>query len=741
MLVRNDLRIFDLYLSNSESIKGGIDYRKLFDVIAKDGFYSNRSYSNKERYKKRYENHYSCTLEHAFPQLRNNCFDMNIKRNFLGISILDDKDNSDVISILWDIIPKETSEIYSLLEDIFFYDISSQLTSEVRNNDVKINGPKRDSDGEYITESSMRLSPLITEKLKALIHSILVEKLTNRIFNFKEAVTKKRRKSQLLLNTYGNFPDIHFEADNYQSLFSNHLSKAVLSLDSKTMTLFSTKSVLSENCYKGLGKTISNTITVYEKYSKLWNNFFDEVKKEIPIMDQLKISCIKNIAFEDYSKISLVEMIKSEYKCGRFNNYRTNIQMDFYSQLFYRMSLLLIFELPYPLSKFFFMILLSDAGVLFKYNKQVTREEIEALIDYLHTIVFNLIPALEGKLSEIVETVEESQLEIILRDSLKALEEYGYTDKIDIPKTNDDKSGYDDVENSLNLFLGYKAEQDNDSFFIDIFSRKTLNTVLYDWEFKRYYSLIDSQVSPSDVVSTAAKENTRLEEYPYEYKLLLPFYDSLGRSIIAVDKIKLDYREKYHDYDQKADERGESDFDKFKQEILDRKQIEIDNISGDLIWQYIKSTYKIETLVEAEKGTAISKDILSILKDWIDSEELDEGGYERVNSDGKLIMAKNEDIRLDIEGIKSLAEKYGVSKEDLALLHERAEALDNRFTVSIRRYLDDSNKQKEFSMVLHSFLCFFIECLFDGSERKNLAYNRMASYYWNCRNNYTCKNL
>lgn len=741
MLVRNDLRIFDLYLSNSESTENGIDYRKLFDVIAKDEFYSNRSYSNKERYKKRYENHYSCTLEHSFPQHRNNCFDMNIKRNFLGISILDDTDNSDVISILWDIIPKETSKIYSLLEGIFFYDISSQLTSEVSNNDVKINGPKRDSDGEYITESSMRLSTWITEELKALIHSILVEKLTNRIFNFRESVPEKRRRSQLLLNTYGNFPDIHFEAGDYQSLFSNHLSKAVLSLNSKTITLFSTKSVLSENCYKHLGKTISNTIKVYEKYSKLWNNFFDEVKKEIPIMDQLKISCIKNIAFEDYSKISLIEMIKSTYMDGRFNNYCMSIQRDFYSQLFYRILLLLIFELPYPLSKNFFKALLSDEGVIFKYNKQVTREEVEALIDYLHTIVFNLIPALDGKLSEIVETLEESQLEIVLRDSLEALDEYEDKDKVDIPKTNDDKSGYDKVESFFNLFLGYKPDQDNDSFFTDIFSRKTLNTVLDEWKSKQYLFLIDSQLSPSDVVLTAAKNNARREEYSHEYKLLLPFYDSLARSIIAVDKIKLDYREKYHDYDHKADERGESDFDKFKREILDRKQIEIDNISGDLIWQYIKSRYKIETLVEAEKGTAISKDILSILKEWIDSEKLDEGGYERVNSDGKLIMAKNEDIRLDIEGIKSLAEKYGVSKEDLASLCKRAEQLDNRFVVSIRRYLDDLNKQKEFFMVLHDFLCFFIECLFDGSERKNLAYNRMTSLYWNCHNNYTCKNL
>lgn len=754
MLVRSDLRILDLFFSTSQN--GGSDEinNKIFCNIYYDFEKFNRSYRNLPQYKYEIENKYTSQLEYTYTDKRKQCFLVNTTNIFFDYwtSKRIDVSTIDITSILWDLIPRCDGQLYPLLENVLFEDtdcdsLRLNYDKNAKNISYKntIYGPKRSSINGFGLDSSLRLSEDVVDIIRFIINTILIDKLTTRIYsNDKELILIEKEGSRKA-NSIGNFYFERLNSENVEiSIFSRILGSAVFKQEATTTSLFSTRLANKASGekpvnYNGLGKTINNTMNIKKYYDNHWKKFLKSKNQNDEILHLIDSSCIKSLVFEQYSRINLLQRLTQSFDSGQLTGYCRFINDDLYSQFLSRVLLLLIFELPYPLNRYFFDKLISDDGVIFAVGncassneKSSIRELLLELIDYIHLIIYNLIPALDQQLSIAIKNLSISSSDFVLAEILRDFkldDSYSLTFE-SIPN----KSELDNFEAKINRALGYKCEVESDSFALDIVQRKTLLSVLFNSNSREYLKYVSGRMSPYDQVRLVSQDNFNQNRVSYDYTLLEPLYRTLFACLKRNDERKYQYRVSYNDYDSDT-------LDIEKKKII--KECEEDSrksIDENIVWQYLNYFYNAYDYKSADKNIHISYDIKSLLVEWIDSESLDDGAVEKVRN-GKIIDAQSGKVSLDSEYIDSLLKKYDVVESDKEKVKKCIQSIDNEFNITSRYKIQNFDDCREFIYRVHQFLIFLIDCIYYGKEREEYAYKRLSLDYWNGKNNYTSKYL
>lgn len=754
MLVRSDLRILDLFFSTSQN--GGSDEinNKIFCNIYYDFEKFNRSYGNLPQYKYEIENKYTSQLECTYTDKRKQCFLVNTDNNFFDywISKKIDISTIGITSILWDFIPRCDGQLYPLLENVLFEDtdcdsLRLNYDKNAKNISYKntIYGPKRSSINGFCLDSSLRLSEDVVNIIRFIINTILIDKLTTRIYFNDEDLVPIEKEGSRKANSIGNFYFERLNSENIEaSIFSRILGSAVFKQEATTTSLFSTRLANKASGgkpvkYNGLGKTITNTMNIKTYYDKHWEKFLKSKNQNDNILNLIDSSCMKSLVFEQYSRINLLQRLSQSFNSGQLTGYCRFVNDDLYSQLLSRVLLLLIFELPYPLNRYFFDKLISDNGVIFAVGncassneKSSVRELLLELIDYIYLIIYNLIPALDQQLSIAVQNQSTSSATSVLKE---ILQDFKLDDSYLLTfETTTNKGEFDNFEEKINRIFGYKGVAEYDTFVLDIVQRKTLLSILFNSNSREYLKYVSGRMSPYDQVRLVSQDNLNQNRVPYDYTLLEPLYRSLFACLKRNDERKNQYRVNYNDYD--ADT-----LDIEKKKII--KECEEDSrksIDENIVWQYLNYFYKAYDYKSADKNIHISYDIKRLLVEWIDSESLDDGSVEKVRND-KLIEAHSGNITLDLEYIDSLLKKYDVVESDKEQVKKCIQSIDNEFNITSRYKIQNFDDCREFIYRVHQFLIFLIDCIYYGKEREEYAYKHLSLDYWNGKNNYTSKYL
>lgn len=763
MLVRSDLRILDLFLSTTSTFSSEEDKNKYFCKIYRDAEQFNQSYSNRVAYSNQFNIDYQKVIndnriplkesvakemEEDWKNIGNNTFFEYWKKKNIDISSID-------ISIFWDLIPLREDGIfdkglYGLLKDTIFEDVrDSKLKEDLGESlrgimyETPLYIPQRNKFKNFNTQSSLLcLSSDMLRIIRVLINTILIDKLVSRMYYKDKGLLKLETESRGKVNSIGNFYFGRLKEDRVgASVLSRILASAVFKQDSNTISLFSTalsNSINSEskdNNYKGLGKTINNTRTVKKYYNKKWESFFETKNQKDGIFDRIdNICCMKDLVFNSYSRINLLEQLKQRFESGELSRYYQSIEEDFYSKLYNRVLLLLIFELPYPLNQYFLDKLMSNTGVIFK-ERPICGEELRAIlrdsIDYIHRIIFNLIPALDQQLSIVVNQLDKLSIPTILEELMRDL----HIDNLFFSEVDpfSDKDGMDVFERMINKFLGYKGIEENDSFGLDIIQRRTLRSVLFNPEYRNYIQCIDAIMRLNDSIMLDAKNNDLKSRVAIDYSMLDPLYKTVLNCLVGCDKRKLEYRKTYNDYDRDS-------LEKRKKDIITKCWIDTNKaIDENLIWRYLNWRYPAGDYKSALKNIHISKNIKKLLVEWINSDSLDDGSVERVNND-KVLEAENGKITWDLDYIHTLLTQYGVSEPDYEYIKKQIKSLDDRL-IYREDILKDEEKCKNYVNELHNFLVFLIACMYYGKERETNIYINLSGQYWWVKNNFTSMNL
>ena len=383
--------------------------------------------------------------------------------------------------------------------------------------------------------------------------------------------------------------------------------------------------------------------------------------------------------------------------------------------------------------------MISDDGVIFAVGncassneKSRIRELLLELIDYIHLIIYNLIPALDQQLSIAIKNLSISSSDFVLAEILR---EFKLDDSYSLTfESIPNKSELDNFEAKINRALGYKCEVESDSFALDIVQRKTLLSVLFNSNSREYLKYVSGRMSPYDQVRLVSQDNFNQNRVSYDYTLLEPLYRTLFACLKRNDERKNQYRVNYNDYDSDT-------LDIEKKKII--KECEEDSrksIDVNIVWQYLNHFYNAYDCKSAAKNIQISYDIKTLLTEWIDSESLDEGSVEKVRND-KFVEAQSGEVTLDLEYIDSLLKKSDVVESDKEKVKKCIQSIDNEFNITYRYKIQNFDDCREFIYRVHQFLIFLIDCIYYGKEREEYAYKRLSLDYWNGKNNYTSKYL
>lgn len=755
MLVRSDLRILDLFFSKPQNCCFNEFNNKIFCNIYCDFEKCNRSYGNLNQYNYEMGAKYTSQLKHEIIDARKKCFFVNTTNDFFDywISKKIDIPTIDITPIFWDLIPRCDGKLYHLLKNVLFEDTEADSLRLMCNKNAKdisyrntIYGPKRSSVNGFCLESSLRLSDDIVDITRFIINTILIDKLTSRIYSDDKDLLFIEKEGSRKANSIGNFYFERLNSENIRvSIFSRILASAVFKQEATTTSLFSTRlanivdSDLKRVNYNGLGKTITNTMNIKKYYDEHWGKFLKRKNQSDKILDLIDSSCMKSLVFESYSHVNLLHRLTQSFESGQLTGYCIAINNDLYSQLLSRILLLLIFELPYPLNQYFFDKLISDDGVIFAYgrctsinNKSSVCEILVELIDYIYLIIYNLIPALDQQLSIAVDKLNTSNADSALNE---ILQDFKPNNSFLLTFENTfNKGEIDDFEEKFNRILGYKGVAEYDSFGLDIVQKKTLLSIQFSSNSREYLKYVSGYISPFDWARLGAQDNFNLNNPSQDYILLEPLYRSLFACLKRNDERKNQYRVIYNDYEPDA-----LDIEK-KKIIKECEEDSSQSINENIVWYYLNCFYNAYNCKLAEKNIHISYDIKRLLIEWIDSESLDDGAVEKVKN-GKIIDAQSGKVTLDSEYIDSLLKKYDVVESDKEQIKKCIQSIDNEFNITFRYKIQNFDDCREFIYRVHYFLIFLIDCIYYGKEREAYAYKRVSFNYWNGKNNYTSKYL
>ena len=736
MLFRSDLQILDMFFANEIASKDKItESYKLISMI-EDNQPLNSTKSNLANYVQTirdWEKNICIDGEKnnfAFNIIKD-CMNDNLSGNFFNYLTLSKSGQEELLSFFWDFIPRD-EQLFSLIKDTLFQPNQNTLSSKY--DTESLCGPKFSPTGTYDIHSSIWFSAELQKQLEFLVLSLVIEKLLSDLYQeeAKEILYDLKLLRSKKLNGAGNFVDNN--GKSLDSPFQVVLQKAAFGKSNGTLTMFSTGGDFEGN-YKNIDKIFSNTKNIYDSYNEQITAITEKASSLKEYIDALSEKDYANFIFENYSNMFVISRFYEDLFC-KYSSLISSIKPLQFTVQVYRLALLLTIELPYPLNNYLFEVLWSNTGSLLGDGRAIKDHEIIAVINYLHRILFNTIPAIDSFISNHIFCLDKSKKENLLNvaiemfDNIKPVSFKGLYDKDKLLNT---------LELELNKNLGYS---DNNGFVCDCIQNHTILTSLFGNKFKRYINTKYHDIpfksyqklfktSAIDYIDDTQKVETYLSEWCAEITSLIQ----------AVDNIKLKARKEYNDYESKSAENGLSE-----QEIIWNKALdECNNIINmklqkTSIYVYIVNNYPTNTYEDGYKNLDIVNTIFDLFSEWINSEIISDGDIERLNSKGELIEADSGVLYCDTDSIKELLNKYlkttKAMKNCLNILYDLNEKLNS----SYRKYLDNSDKREAAIKLIYNTVVRLIDFLYWNDVEDNSRSKRYAEFYWKYRGNFVFTN-
>ena len=736
MLFRSDLQILDMFFANEIDSKDKLtESYKLISMIEVNQ-QLNSTKSNLANYVqtiRAWEKNICIDDEKnnlAFNIIKE-CMNDNLSGNFFDYLTLSKSGQEELLSFFWDFIPRD-EQLFSLIKDTLFQ--PNQNTSSSKYDTESLCGPKFSPTGTYNIHSSIWFSAELQKQLEFLVLSLVIEKLLSDLYQ--EEARKILYDLKLLrskkLNGAGNFVDNNGKA--LDSPFQVVLQKAAFSKSNGTLTMFSTGGDFEGN-YKNIDKIFSNTKNVYDSYNEQITAITEKASSLKEYIDALSEKDYPNLIFENYSNMFVISRFYEDLFC-KYSSLISYIKPLQFTVREYRLALLLTIEIPYPLNKYLFEVLWSNTGSLLGDGRAIKDHEIIAVINYLHRILFNTIPAIDSFVSNHISSLGNSKKGNLLKvaievfDNIKPVSFKGLYDK--------DKS-LNTLELELNKILGYS---DNNGFVCDYIQNHTILTSLFGNKFKRYINTKYCDIpfksyqklfkaSAIDYLNDTQKVETYLSEWCAEITNLIQ----------AVDNIKLKVRKEYNDYESKSAENELSE-----QEIIWNKALdECNNIINmklqkTSIYVYMVNNYPTDTYEDGYKNLDIVNTIFDLFSEWINSEIISDGDIERLNSKGELIEADSGVLYCDTNSIQELLKKYLKTTKAMNNCLDILYDLNEKLNSSYRKYLDNSDKREDAIKLIYNTVVRLIDFLYWYDVEDNSRSKRYAEYYWTYRSNYVFTN-
>lgn len=732
MLFRSDLQILDMFFANEIASKDKLteSYKLISMIEANQPLNSTKSnLANYVQTIRDWEKNIGIEGEKnnfAFNNIKE-CMNDNLSGNFFDYLTLSQSGQEELLSFFWDFIPRD-EQLYSLIKDTLFQPNYSKY------NIASLCGPKFSPKGTYDIHSSILFSAELQKQLEFLVLSLVIEKILSDLYQeeAKETLYDLKLFRSKTLNGVGNFVDNN--GKSLDSPFQVVLQNAVFGKSNGTLTMFSTGGDFDGN-YKNIDKIFSNTKNVYDSYNEQITAITEKDPSLKKYIDDLSEKDYPNLIFENYSNMFVISRFYEDL-IWKYSRLITSIKPLQFTIWIYRVALLLTIELPYPLNNYLFELLWSNTGSLLGDGRAIKDHEIIAVINYLHRILFNTIPAIDSFVSNHISCLDKSKKGNLLKvaieafDNIKPVSFKGLYDK--------DKS-LNTLEAGLNKILGYS---DNNGFVSDCIQNHTILTSLFGNKFKRYINTKYRDIpfksyqklfkaSAIDYLDDTQKVETYLSEWCADIISLIQ----------EVDNIKLNARKEYNDYESKSTENGLSQQEIFWNEVLDEcKNIINMKLQKTSIYVYMVNNYPNDTYEDGYKNLDIVNTIFDLFSEWINSEIISDGDIEHLNSKAELIEADSGVLYCDTNSIQQLLNKYinttKAMKNCLDILYD----LNEKLNVSYRKCLDNCDKRELAIKLTYNTVVRLIDFLYWQDVEDNSWSKRYAEFYWKYRNNYVFTN-
>lgn len=732
MLFRSDLQILDMFFANEIASKDKLtESYKLISMIEANQ-QLNSTKSNLTKYVQTirdWEKNICIDGEKnnfAFNNIKE-CMNDNLSGNFFDYLTLSQSGQEELLSFFWDFIPRD-EQLFSLIKDTLFQPNYSKY------NIASLCGPKFSPKGTYDIHSSILFSAELQKQLEFLVLSLVIEKLLSDLYQdeTKESLYDLKLFRSKTLNGVGNFVDNN--GKSLDSPFQVVLQNAVFGKSNGTLTMFSTGGDFDGN-YKNIDKIFNNTKNVYDSYNEQITAITEKDPSLKKYIDDLSEKDYPNLIFENYSNMFVISRFYEDL-IWKYSRLITSIKPLQFTIWIYRVALLLTIELSYPLNNYLFELLWSNTGSLLGDGRAIKDHEIIAVINYLHRILFNTIPAIDSFVSNHISCLDKSKKGNLLKvaieafDNIKPVSFKGLYDK--------DKS-LNTLEAGLNKILGYS---DNNGFVSDCIQNHTILTSLFGNKFKRYINTKYRDIpfksyqklfkaSAIDYLDDTQKVETYLSEWCAD----------IISVIQEVDNIKLNARKEYNDYESKSTENGLSQQEIFWNEVLDEcKNIINMKLQKTSIYVYMVNNYPNDTYEDGYKNLDIVNTIFDLFSEWINSEIISDGDIEHLNSKAELIEADSGVLYCDTNSIQQLLNKYinttKAMKNCLDILYD----LNEKLNLSYRKCLDNCDKRELAIKLTYNTVVRLIDFLYWQDVEDNSRSKRYAEFYWKYRNNYVFTN-
>lgn len=736
MLFRSDLQILDMFFANEIASKDKLsESYKLISMI-EDNQPLNSTKSNLANYVQTirdWEKNICIDGEKnnfAFNIIKE-CMNDNLSGNFFDYLTLSKSGQEELLSFFWDFIPRD-EQLFSLIKDTLFQ--PNQNTSSSKYDTESLCGPKFSPTGTYNIHSSIWFSAELQKQLEFLVLSLVIEKLLSDLYQ--EEARKILYDLKLLrskkLNGAGNFVDNNGKA--LDSPFQVVLQKAAFGKSNGTLTMFSTGGDFEGN-YKNIDKIFSNTKNVYDSYNEQITAITEKASSLKEYIDALSEKDYPNLIFENYSNMFVISRFYEDLFC-KYSSLISYIKPLQFTVREYRLALLLTIEIPYPLNKYLFEVLWSNTGSLLGDGRAIKDHEIVAVINYLHRILFNTIPAIDSFISNHISCLDKSKKENLLNvaiemfDNIKPVSFKGLYDKDKLLNT---------LELELNKILGYS---DNNGFVCDCIQNHTILTSLFGNKFKRYINTKYHDIpfkSYQKLFKTSAIEY--LDDTQKVETYLSEWCAEITSLIQAVDNIKLKARKEYNDYESKSAENGLSEQEIIWNKAFDEcKNIINMKLQKTSIYVYMVNNYPNDTYEDSYKNLDIVNTIFDLFSEWINSEIINDGSVEHLNSKAELIEADSGVLYCDTDTIQELLKKYLKTTKAMNNCLDILYDLNEKLNLSYRKYLDNSDKREDAIKLIYNTVVRLIDFLYWYDVEDNSRSKRYAEFYWKYRSNYIFTN-
>lgn len=738
MLFRSDLQILDMFFVNELDSKNKInDSYELISLIEANQ-QLNSTKSNLASYIQAvhdWETNIGIEGEKnnfAFNNIKA-CKNDNLSGNFFNYLALSQSDREELISFFWDFIPRD-EQLFSFVKDTFFQPNQNIFSSKC--DTAFICGPKLSPIGTYDIHSSIWFSDELQKQLEFLVLLLVIEKLLSDLYQeeAKETLNDSTLFRSKKLNGIGNFVDNN--GKSLDSPFQVALYNAVFSKSSGTLTMFSTGVDFEAN-YKNIDKIFSNTKSVHESYNKQLIAITKQIPNLKEYIDTLSEKNYANLIFENYSNMFVISRFYEDL-LWKYSRLISSIKPLQFTVLAYRLALLLTIEIPYPLNNYLFEVLWSNTGSLFGEGRAIKNQEIITVINYLHRILFNTIPAIDSFVSNHISCLNKSKKVNLLK---VAIEKFDYIKPVsfkDLYYKDKDKE-LSTLEVGVNKILGYS---NNNGLICDCIQNHTILALLFGTKFKRYINTKyrDIPFKPYQKLFKASAidyldDTHRVETYLSEWCA------DIISLIQEVDNIKLNARKEYNDYDSKKPENGLSQQEIFWNEVFSEcKNIINMKLQKTSIYVYMVNNYPNDTYEDSCKNLDIVNTIFDLFSKWINSEIISDGDIEHLNSKGELIEADSGVLYCDTYSIQQLLNKYinttNAMKNCLDILYDLNEKLNS----SYRKCLDNCDKRELAIKLTYNTVVRLIDFLYWHDVEDDSRSKRYAEFYWKYRNNYVFTN-